>query len=333
MPEFKLIVDIEVKHSKSSLNIASKQTNKHAIAFKYISEDWQFVKSACVLDYGEKEYPCTNCLNFIITEQKLGKPQDWLKTILNERKSYSEVEYYKEYIDLLFKMNIRSKDLQFKVKDLLKQSKETEERLIGRNVALDGENVEVIDTAEYKNSLCTKLTLDQKKVIEDTVSSIVIEGDHGTGKTFTLKKKATSCANSNHEMKIAYIMYNSNLSLMQLLTTTEKYPENIQKFSFDKPSNSNENEENDITKVLSQGKYHYVFIDEKPQHISIPWSSIGDTKIFVTVTKENNNLDSQLSENNKLYKKVFFKCNVRNSENVVNLSKAVSINNFVYSSR
>ena len=85
--------------------------------------------------------------------------------------------------------------------------------------------------------------------------------------------------------------------------------------------------------ILSEKKYNFAFIDEMPKPDNFPWSSIRDTKFIVTVTKENRISDCQKQEIKKDCKKLFFECNVRNSENVVNLSKAVSVDNFIYSSR
>ena len=353
IPKYKLIVDIEVKYSNSKLKKASNQTKKHADAFKFISKDWQFVKAACVLNLErETKKICTNCSKFIITEKQLGKLENWLETISIERKSYSEDEYNNEYIDLLSKMNIQAKDLR--TKDLLELSKETQTQLIGRNNAIDGENVEIVtnENQDFRNSnrkkkeekksatrkndnqdfLCNKPTINQKKVLNYNGSSTIIEGDHGTGKTYTLKKKAKACAAKDSTIEIAYIICYANLSLMQLLTDiTEDYPPNIKVIPLEKAYSMNDNAEWDFTKFLSDGKYNFVFVDEKPQCVNISWSSIGDTKLFVSVTAENDTYGQPPKE--KYFERVIFEHNVRNSENIVNLSKAVSDDNFVYSSR
>ena len=342
LPKYKLIVDIEVKHSPNYLKKASTQTNIHATAFKFISKDWQFIKAACVLDNG-KNKPCRNCKRFIIKEKELNKTKDWLKTIIDNRKYYSEYNY--EYIDLLFRMNILAQDLSLNKFDLLELSKETEIRLIGWNAAIDGENSKEINTAEYKDSICCKkLTSNQEGLMDDTVSSIIIEGDHGTGKTLTLKKQAKDCATAYPAKKIAYIsltgmqhhqeQFHCNQSLMELITkTTEVYPSNIRVIQLNEHYNISANAEENVREILYQKKYDFAFIDEMPIPNNFPWSSIRDTKFVVTVTKENRNSDCQLQENNKDCKKLFFEYNVRNSENIVNLSKAVSVDNFIYSSR
>ena len=379
IPKYKLIVDIEVKYSNSKLKKASNQTKKHADAFKFISKDWQFVKAACVLNLErETKKICTNCSKFIITEKQLGRLKNWLETILIVRKSYSENEYNNEYIDLLSKMNIQAKDLS--KKDLLELSKETQTQLIGRNDAIDGENVEIVtdDKQDFncdkptleqnsvlkdtitstvvkgnhwprnrkkkeenksagrknynQNFLCNKPTINQKKVLNANSSSIIIEGDHGTGKTYTLKKKAKACAAKDSTIEIAYIICYANLSLMQLLTDiTEDYPPNVKVIPLEKAYSMNGNAEWDFSKCLSDRKYKFVFVDEKPQCVNISWSSIEDTKLFVSVTAENDTYGQPPKE--KYFERVIFEHNIRNSENIVNLSKAVSDDNFVYSSR
>ena len=235
IPEFKLIVNIEVKRGSNItlLKKASDQTQKHLLFFtkvfgSLLSSDWRFVTGACVpnLEIEKKsKVPCVSCKPFYITEEDVLNMEPWINLLIKDKILCEEECYKSEYDKLLTGLigfaSIRNiQQLHQLIVDPLEFSKDTEKILIASNPGISGETESNRDelgkaiSGQQKqfDYLCYMLTPEQLAGVKCTSAFIIIDGDYGTGKTYVLKEKAKQCAVNNSETKIAYI----NLSAQSL---------------------------------------------------------------------------------------------------------------------
>ncbi len=235
IPEFKLIVNIEVKRGTniSLLKKASDQTRKHLLFFtkvfgSLLSSDWRFVMGACVpnLEIEKKsKIPCSSCKPFYITDEDVVNMEPWIDKLINEKVLFDEENYQSGYDNLLLGLigfsSIRNiPQLHQLILDPHQFSKDTEKKLIASNPGISGEtesnrdDLEKAITGQQKqfDYLCYMLTPEQLAGVKCTSAFIIIDGDYGTGKTYVLKERAKQCADKNPDAKIAYI----NLSAQSL---------------------------------------------------------------------------------------------------------------------
>ena len=219
LPKYKLIINIEVKSGAQiqALKKASSQTVKHLGFFKkmfgaVLSHEWKFVKGACTpnLEVDSGDSPCKYCRDFIVSASDMVDMIPWIQNVIRNYKKFKKEEYDTEYKDLLvgllgFACMINTSITNQLIIDPLDLSKQTEMKLIAKNIGIDGENVALEDRNNKYEYLCYMLTPEQMNAIKDTSTILFVDGDFGTGKTYVLKEKAKMYAKANPEERIAFM--------------------------------------------------------------------------------------------------------------------------------
>ena len=228
IPQSKLIINIEVKRGStlSVLKKAADQTRKHRNFFSslfgpMLSEKWKFVKAACMphIDFGSiMNSPCSYCKQFIVRESNLNNMRQWISTLTDNEPETNVDEYQTEYENLLVALiglsSLKHSNQQNSlVVDPLELSKQTENKITGRNLGIDGEsehdreNLEkaVDGTKTDFDNLCYMLTPSQLNAVKNLSNFFIIDGDMGTGKTYVLKERVKRCANKFPTDTILYV--------------------------------------------------------------------------------------------------------------------------------
>ena len=375
LPQFKIIIDIEVKNSsgKNMLQKASKQISTHGCLFKQrfqqlLSPGWKFVKSVCIFDSEQisiKELcNCNNCVKYILSKNDLSKNNNfktWIQSLINDKKQFSKCEYQEDFNILLKGFNFTENK-----SDPLEISKQTEMKLIAKNVHIDSENEKSRDKLKMEytkckqvakkitnnESLCYEISPSQVEALNSNSSRLILDGDIGTGKTYILKIKAKVYAEENPEKNIMYLNltggqnYQNAVTLMDVLvfddfekgneTEVDNIKENVEDFKNIKIVTSGdlykETNFTDMKKALEEylqkETYDYVFIDE----LSFMFTPKEGVSYCITLTDSMNAL-SKLFQDDYKFDSIKFESNVRNSQNIVNLSKAVSDQHFTFNFR
>ena len=224
LPEFKLIMNIEVKSGQlPALKKASKQTVDHLKFFKkmfgaVLSKEWKFLKGACTpnLKVENGDSPCEYCRQYVISANDIADMEVWINKTINNHEKFEKEKYETEFKDLLagllgYQCMVNASVTNKLIVDPLVLSENTEEKLIAKKIGIDGENEinsnklkEALEKTEDKYEyLCYMLTPEQINAIKDTSALLFIEGDFGTGKTYILKEKAKMYAKECKQ--VAYI--------------------------------------------------------------------------------------------------------------------------------
>ena len=207
--------------------------------------------------------------------------------------------------------------------------------------------------------LCYMLTPDQLMAVKDPSPHIIIDGNYGCGKTYVLKERTKQCAEKYPDSKIAYInitsdtvMNNYNpvhfLNIMDLIAENnfkdyknvdvvtlkdlyDHYSKHIDKLKdVDRLFGYRGHECSLVLKhFLKHSTYNHIFIDEMP-----PFERATEKHDFFSTDKTycvtmkcdehdhtvNEEWIQQMEERYKAIT-IILKFNMRNSENIVNLSK------------
>ena len=192
----------------------------------------------------------------------------------------------------------------------------------------------------------------QVEALNSNSSRLILDGDNGTGKTYILKIKAKVYAEENPEKNIMYLNltggqnYQNAVTLMDVLvfddfekgneTEVDNIKENVEDFKNIKIVTSGdlykETNFTDMKKALEEylqkETYDYVFIDE----LSFMFTPKEGISYCITLTDRMKALRKYFQDDYK-FDSIEFKCDVRNSQNIVNLSKAVSDQHFTFNFR
>ncbi len=204
--------------------------------------------------------------------------------------------------------------------------------------------------------LCYMLTSEQLAAVKCSSSFIIIDGDYGCGKTYVLKEKAKQCANENPSNNIIYINLSpleyDNLesqetirvnTVMDLIAVTEfrefetvvvvtwkdLYTYFLNSFGH---VDTEINVYDVIIYYLEHQQFDHVFIDELPpirEHEELPCLFRQGKTFCVTmkcdISGTDNLNEDWLIQMEKEYnaKRIHLTYNMRNSENVTNISRAI----------
>ena len=214
-PDSKSVINIEVKRGPKEegnkfnlLKEASEQTNNHFLYFQKlfgskITDDWNFIKAACV-PYLEVEEdatePCKHCQIYILKEKEMLTQTDiftWIERLtLNHAQNTSSTDYENLVASIIGHSSLKEFSEDGLIISPLDQSKKVEASITGKNPGIVGES-----ECNHKYLLNTE----QLNAVHNKSSFLIIDGDYGTGKTFVLKERVKSCAKEFKDKKIAYI--------------------------------------------------------------------------------------------------------------------------------
>ena len=249
IPNYKLIINIEVKSGKSweVLKSASNQTKKHhnflnKVFGCVLSEDWKFLRSVCMPHYkfeGDTT-PCNNCRKYLLGTTEMLDIENWIKCIVADDINHIDNSCQDDYENLIVRLiGFTSIQKSFEINKLLVNPidfrKRAEEKLAGEDSGLSGEggfknrhelkkklNEEkmskvTISSAEKYNFNCYMLTLQQLNALKYSSQMLILLGDYGSGKTFVLKERAKLHATKYPDEKIVYInLTNLNLYMNEI---------------------------------------------------------------------------------------------------------------------
>ena len=371
VPQVKMIINIEVKSGSgfNALKKAAKQTNAHQGIFKkifgaHLSPKWKFVKAAFTPNLYLKiddSKPCEYCNQFMIRD--IQKICGWIQNCITyPHNIFKDEDYKAEYDNLLvgiigYSSLRQSGSLNKKILGPHEFIQATKSKVIASDTFHDVTNKKYVgedDNIRKTEYLCYMLTPDQLMAVKDPSPHIIIEGDHGSGKTYVLKERTKQCAQKYPEEKIAYInlTINSYRSKFNDVTVMDMIADNNFKdynnvdvvTATDLQDHLNKHKDElidgnylymyfgeDCSLVLKHflkcSNYHLIFIDEMPPlKKDITKNDFFSLEKMYCITMKCDNSDNrnnewiiQMEERYKA-KRIMLKHNMRNSKTIVNLA-------------
>ena len=309
----------------------------------------------------ESKQLCAHCKQYILSTEDLQDMKPWLERLMACNSNVKGTVLQNDYDTILVAMigfaSMRQVDsLNKLIVDPYEISLETELKLTGQTQGLSAEAVcnqdlnQGLDETETKY-MCYMLTPDQINAVKCPAKLLLISGDYGTGKTYVLKERAKSCAINYRDDKICY------LNLTGLINPTTKvnrispapltlmdhialqdflcYPNvevvtwrSIVNYVYLNKDNFDASIYNAMDAFLKTRNYNHLFIDEfvGPNDVLAPnfFSTSGTICIALKWFPDIHNKKwMSFIKNDYQATVINLEINMRNSENVIQLSKAV----------
>ena len=322
LPESKLIVNIELRQTKklSKLRKAANQSKQNISVFKkmfqpVLSGDWKFITALCFpkLELKRKESePCTNCKNFMLGEKEMFDMKVWVEKLIRVEKykgehSNNNNDQYIHMVDTIFLSLIhKANNLRMLVDEPGFGTQQTKryQTLLHNAEKINKLMMSSIEhSKQTENLLVHNITKNgdiQQLVHQSNQSILIIDGDHGVGKTYVLQERAKYIARNNPTCKLAYLNLSSynpqqlkDVSIMDFVAEFMfKDFENIDVITtkhLDQITFKSSQEVNIYALIYKyfqeHNQYTNIFIDELPKPTKhTPWKNFFQTGKYYCVT-------------------------------------------------
>ncbi len=320
LPESKLIMNLELRQTKklSKLRKAANQSKQNISVFKkifqpFLSGEWKFITALCFpnLELKRKESePCTNCRNFILGEKEMVDMKPWVEKLLRQHKcnlSNDNPNSYIHMVDTIFLSLIqKANNLRMLVEEPGFGTQQTKRY---QTLLHNAEKINKLMMSSIEHSKQTENLLVHNISKNDDIqqlvhhfnqSILIIDGDHGVGKTYVLQERAKYIAQNNPTCKLAYLNLSSynpqqlkDVSIMDFVAEFMfKDYDNIDVITtkhLDQISFKSSEEVNIYALIYKyfqeHNQYTNIFIDELPQPTKhTPWKNFFQTGKYYCVT-------------------------------------------------